>query len=81
MTDRYLAIELRKEYGRLRAYPMDSHAKTFASLAGTTTLSGAALRLIQGALGYTVMWRAQNPKGMPAGSPVGMTDQLLEAID
>jgi hypothetical protein len=47
-----ITIEIRSQYGNTVAYPICDQAKLFASIAGTSTLTSAALKKIQ-ALGYS----------------------------
>lgn len=48
-----IKIEVKNVYGTLKAYPVCEHARTFAAMVGTKTLTRETLRHIQ-ALGYTI---------------------------
>jgi hypothetical protein len=48
-----ITVEVRDVYGRQTAYPMDTAARIFADIAGTTTLTDMTLKRIK-ALGYHI---------------------------
>jgi len=52
-----LKIEIKRIYGNVVAYPICDQSKLFASIAGTSTLTSAALKKIQ-ALGYSFECKA-----------------------
>jgi hypothetical protein len=52
-----ITIEVRSVYGALQSYPVCEKADTFAAIAGTKTLTRAALHHIE-ALGYRIVNRA-----------------------
>jgi len=47
-----IKIEIKRVYGNVVAYPVCDKAKLFAAIAGTSTLTSAALKRIQ-SLGYS----------------------------
>lgn len=49
-----ITIEVRNVYGVLKAYPVCSHARLFARIAGTSTLTQSVLRHIED-LGYEII--------------------------
>ena len=49
-----IEIEVRNIYGESKVYPVCDKAKTFASIAGTTTLTHGTLCLVE-RLGYVIM--------------------------
>lgn len=49
-----ILIEVKSVYGELKAYPACGRARCFADLAGTKTLTYAALKLIE-QLGFVVV--------------------------
>jgi hypothetical protein len=49
-----ITVEIRDVYGKPIAYPMDTAARIFADIAGTTTLTDMTLKRIK-ALGYQVI--------------------------
>ena len=49
-----ITIEIKTVYGKQTIYPVCDHAKIFSALAGTTTLTSAAIKQIR-ALGYVVI--------------------------
>lgn len=49
-----VTIEIRQVYGNESIYPVCDNAKLFASIAGTKTLTPAALKCIK-ALGYEIV--------------------------
>lgn len=53
MASKTVVIELRSDWGNIRAYPIDENAKAFAEIAGTTTLTPRALKAVK-KLGYEV---------------------------
>ena len=55
-----IKIEQRAQYGALVYHPIDETARTFASIAGTKTLTLEALRLIR-ALGYEIEVKHPQP--------------------
>lgn len=48
-----ITVKVKSIYGVDKIYPVDDDSRTFARLAGTTTLTDEAIRHIK-ALGYTV---------------------------
>ena len=48
-----ILVELRDQYGKQVAHPVCDNAKTFAAIAGTTSLTNMALHNIK-FLGYTI---------------------------
>jgi len=50
-------IEVKSVYGELKAYPICSKARCFADLAGTKTLTRAALELVS-TLGFEIISNA-----------------------
>jgi len=53
MTQPTITVQLKDVYGRQTAYPVCDKAKLFARLAGTTTLTHDARKIIL-ALGYNI---------------------------
>jgi hypothetical protein len=49
-----ISIELRSVYGEVKAYPACEKARIFADLAGTKTLTGQTLRLVE-LLGFRIV--------------------------
>jgi len=56
--DDVITVRIQNNYGTKAIYPVCKHAKTFAAIAGTKTLTEAILQLIE-KLGYKVMSEAQ----------------------
>ena len=48
-----ITVEIRDVYGKPTVYPMDDAARTFADIAGTTTLTDMTLKRIK-LLGYHI---------------------------
>jgi hypothetical protein len=48
-----ITVEIRDVYGKPTVYPMDTAARIFADIAGTTTLTDMTLKRIK-ALGYHI---------------------------
>lgn len=59
-----IEIEVRSIYGVTKAYPVCDRAKLFADLAGTKTLTGAALRTIE-RMGFEIVSRANADWRLP----------------
>ena len=55
-----ITVIIREVYGNPVAYPVCVTAKTFASIAGTKTLTLATLKKIE-ALGYSIMQQRPEP--------------------
>jgi hypothetical protein len=53
-----ITVRIKNVYGEDKVYPVCNAAKTFAELAGTTTLTARAVSLIK-QLGYTINVEAQ----------------------
>lgn len=53
-----ITVRIKNVYGEDKVYPVCTAAKTFAELAGTTTLTARAVSLIK-QLGYTINVEAQ----------------------
>ena len=53
-----ITVRIKTVYGEDKVYPVCNAAKTFAELAGTTTLTARAVSLIK-QLGYTINVEAQ----------------------
>jgi len=53
MTQPTIQVRIKDVYGRTTAYPVCEHAKLFAKLAGTATLTHDARQIIM-ALGYNI---------------------------
>ena len=53
-----ITVRIKNVYGEDKVYPVCDAAKTFAELAGTTTLTARAVSLIK-QLGYTINVEAQ----------------------
>ena len=54
ITYQVAMIEVRSVYGQIKLYPANDIARTFAKIAGTTTLSRRAIQHIQN-LGYEIV--------------------------
>ena len=52
----FITVEVRSVYGRDTIYPVDAAAKSFAAIAGTTTLTVPVLKQII-RLGYEVQYQ------------------------
>jgi hypothetical protein len=65
---RAILVDVRDVYGRETIYPACPTAELFAQLAGTRTLTQAALATIH-ALGFTVMVRQRVPATMEGARP------------
>lgn len=51
---RVVEIEVRSVFGTVKCYPMNAAARTFAQIAGSTTLTRATLCMIE-SLGYEIV--------------------------
>lgn len=49
-----ITIEVRNVYGQMKAYPVCERARSFAKIAGTSTLTRSVLREIQ-SMGFEVI--------------------------
>ena len=63
---RAILVDVRDVYGRETIYPACPTAELLAQLAGTRTLTRAALETIR-ALGFTIMVRQRVPATMEGG--------------
>jgi len=59
---RVVTVEIRDQYGRQVTHPADDTARLFAKLAGTTTLTPAALAVIR-ELGYDIRETCEHKTG------------------
>ena len=62
MSPLFITVDVRSVYGKETIYPVDAAARTFASIAGTTTLTKDTLRGVF-ALGYEIR-RAPHPSSL-----------------
>ncbi len=64
-------VKVRTVYGNRTFYPMGSNATLFARIAGTTTLTEAALKLIA-ELGFGIEYHADVPANVPPANPANV---------